>query len=729
MLFKKLIATLLIFSLNAQASTLRVIEADSITSSDKVKTFTLPSISTSLVGKDTISTATGNLLLNPYMELGNTSGVATGWTNSSTGSTATITTSAGEFAEGLQAQKIALSSGVLNYYQSVSVPSGSVKQGKVGITYKVDSSISGFQICSLIDGSEQICVPTADLVIDGLYHTKEIPVTFGTTSAGVKAKSLSSTGNVFLDFGFVQQGLNYQTLTNNKDAFLVPITGTWSTNTTYTNYVTIVGDRAYFEGIITFSGAPNSSILQLALPSGYVIDTSKVPATNTRASFPSVVKVFDTSAGTQPGVGVVQGIDTTHVQLDWISGSSLAAINETSPMVFASGDSVYYSFNIPIVGLSSFQNVYSTGSTGLSVGDISTTAASTCPSGTLLADGSAISRTTYGELFAKIGITHGQGDGSTTFNLPDYRGRFLRGVDGGSGRDSFTRSAMATGGNATGVGSVQNDATKKNGLALTDPGHNHTQNAHAHAITDPGHVHSGINKVWVAYPGGEGAGQGTTLTQSLNTGSATTGISINNATATNISNTTGITLGAGDSETTVKNSAVNFCIRSSSSLIYGSFANTLPSTGLIPVSLSGVTASKPLRVQGIRSAVQSAGQIGVGSPGPFDFTNLIIPTKSMVMVTCSLYASATCTGVSDGTIESIVTALCSHQGSTAGTGTCTNLAGPTQIGSSAITSITSITTVANGSDTVPRLTYTNSGAQCTYPSCEMTIIGQPQIGN
>lgn len=49
------------------------------------------------------------------------------------------------------------------------------------------------------------------------------------------------------------------------------------------------------------------------------------------------------------------------------------------------------------------------------------------PSGFLLADGTAISRTTYAALFALIGTTYGAGNGTTTFNLPDTRGVFIRG--------------------------------------------------------------------------------------------------------------------------------------------------------------------------------------------------------------------------------------------------------------------------------------------------------------
>ena len=86
------------------------------------------------------------------------------------------------------------------------------------------------------------------------------------------------------------------------------------------------------------------------------------------------------------------------------------------------------------------------------------------PDGWLLCHGAAVSRTTYAGLFAVIGTAWGQGDGSTTFNLPDMRGLFLRGRDRGAGNDpnAGTRTAIATGG-ATGdnVGSYQADEVKQ----------------------------------------------------------------------------------------------------------------------------------------------------------------------------------------------------------------------------------------------------------------------------
>ncbi len=85
----------------------------------------------------------------------------------------------------------------------------------------------------------------------------------------------------------------------------------------------------------------------------------------------------------------------------------------------------------------------------------------TAPTGWLLCDGTQISQTTYSNLYAAIGCNFGCSGGN--FHLPDLRGRFLRGRDGGSGRDpdSGTRTAMNTGGNsADNVGSVQGDAFK-----------------------------------------------------------------------------------------------------------------------------------------------------------------------------------------------------------------------------------------------------------------------------
>ena len=82
-------------------------------------------------------------------------------------------------------------------------------------------------------------------------------------------------------------------------------------------------------------------------------------------------------------------------------------------------------------------------------------AAAAAPDGWLLCDGAAASRSDYQDLFDLIGVTYGTGDGITTFNLPDLRGRFPLGLDdmGGNSADNVTAAEAdelaGTGGSET----------------------------------------------------------------------------------------------------------------------------------------------------------------------------------------------------------------------------------------------------------------------------------------
>lgn len=66
------------------------------------------------------------------------------------------------------------------------------------------------------------------------------------------------------------------------------------------------------------------------------------------------------------------------------------------------------------------------------------------PAGWLDCNGAAVSRVTYADLFAVIGTTYGAGNGSTTFNVPDLRAMFIRGIDGGRGTDRWTGRPFGT---------------------------------------------------------------------------------------------------------------------------------------------------------------------------------------------------------------------------------------------------------------------------------------------
>jgi hypothetical protein len=94
------------------------------------------------------------------------------------------------------------------------------------------------------------------------------------------------------------------------------------------------------------------------------------------------------------------------------------------------------------------------------------------PSGWLLCDGSAVSRTTYGGLFAVLGTTYGAGDGFSTFNLPDLRGRVPVGL--GASADV----------NVLGENDGLAVASRTPVPSVTVPGHNHSIPSHQHYINN-----------------------------------------------------------------------------------------------------------------------------------------------------------------------------------------------------------------------------------------------------
>lgn len=129
------------------------------------------------------------------------------------------------------------------------------------------------------------------------------------------------------------------------------------------------------------------------------------------------------------------------------------------------------------------------------IGEIKMWGTGTAPTGYLLCDGSAVSRTTYSALFAVYGTSFGSGDGSTTFNLPDFRDRMPIGA-------GTTYSANSQGGS-------------KDAIVVS----------HTHSVTDPGHTHNIASSSFLAGAGANYRVPGNTSATA--SASSTTGISIN----------------------------------------------------------------------------------------------------------------------------------------------------------------------------------------------------------
>lgn len=134
--------------------------------------------------------------------------------------------------------------------------------------------------------------------------------------------------------------------------------------------------------------------------------------------------------------------------------------------------------------------------------------------GYLWQDGAAVSRTTYAALFEVIGTVHGAGDGSTTFNVPDSRGRVVAGKDNMGGTEAGRLTTAAGGVDGVTLGAAGGSQSHTLTSAQIP--------AHTHPVTDTGHSHGGV-----ITGGGAGGSFGvgeSGLTGS--TGSATTGISV-----------------------------------------------------------------------------------------------------------------------------------------------------------------------------------------------------------
>lgn len=135
--------------------------------------------------------------------------------------------------------------------------------------------------------------------------------------------------------------------------------------------------------------------------------------------------------------------------------------------------------------------------------------AATAPTGYLLGNGAAVDRTVYATLYSIIGTAYGAGDGLTTFNVPDCRGRALIGAGTGSGLTART------------VGQPLGEETHI--LTVGE------MPSHSHGVTDPGHSHGGVATAFSSTSPFTGSAALYIANMTNTTSSATTGITIQNA--------------------------------------------------------------------------------------------------------------------------------------------------------------------------------------------------------
>ena len=217
-------------------------------------------------------------------------------------------------------------------------------------------------------------------------------------------------------------------------------------NTAYSSLAADTADQIVKQGILLASAnktltmtaptTPGYSVIYLIEAAYSEVDGGATVLQYYNASNPAVAYSGPNNTGAS-NFTVRQGA------INLVAKAGIAAASPTAPaadtgfvplyyVTIAYGATTITSGNITVAPTAPFLPSGVSGTTG----QVSYFASTTAPTGFLKCNGAAISRAVYSGLFAAIGTTFGAGDGSTTFNLPDLRGEFLRGFDDGRGVDS-----------------------------------------------------------------------------------------------------------------------------------------------------------------------------------------------------------------------------------------------------------------------------------------------------
>tara|TARA_R100001143_G_scaffold61749_1_gene63335 strand:- start:53 stop:1150 length:1098 start_codon:yes stop_codon:yes gene_type:complete len=193
---------------------------------------------------------------------------------------------------------------------------------------------------------------------------------------------------------------------------------------------------------VSYNDSTDSVVLRVAGNAGVTISPAETAlyVTNGTTVYPVSRTTYTNLTATSITSTVITATSITTSILDasaiTLTGNVTAANAVISDKVCASA---YFGSGVNLTGI-------------VPSGSIFSYAGASAPSGYILCFGQAISRSTYSDLFTAIGTTYGTGDGSSTFNLPDLRGRTVAGQDdmGGSSADRLTGQTGGVNGDTLG---------------------------------------------------------------------------------------------------------------------------------------------------------------------------------------------------------------------------------------------------------------------------------------
>ena len=245
-------------------------------------------------------------------------------------------------------------------------------------------------------------------------------------------------------------------------------------------YGTATGNRT----VSTSATITNGTITSGVIPTGTFGTTTSTAATITSGTIANLASTTGTIATLNSTTGTIATLNSTTGTIgnlsttlagDFTISSGTGTLGTTGVTAGTYGASTVIP-QIVVDAKGRVTTVSTSAVSGTEVGSIIAWTTGTAPSGYLHCDGAAINRTTYAALFGVLSTTYGTGDGSTTFNIPDYRGRFLRGFASGQATDPdrSTRTNRGDGTTGDNVGTKQVDEIKS---------HNHTAPATFNFVT------------------------------------------------------------------------------------------------------------------------------------------------------------------------------------------------------------------------------------------------------
>lgn len=265
--------------------------------------------------------------------------------------------------------------------------------------------------------------------------------------------------------------------------------------------------------------ADNCPGYPFTLVNGTPNDANKV-----MADFNSILNCANTGLADAPVNDNITRITGLTTPLSLPQGGTGTALARTPALSGANSDITSLSGLTTPLSVAQGGTGTTTGNPLVPTGAVFFFAGSTLPSGYTRGNGGAVSRTgANAALFAVIGTTYGVGDGSTTFNLPDCRARYIAGLDPTDATGRMTAST-AQGVDAAALGNTGGEQAHSQTIGELA--------IHSHTITDPGHRHNyGTSNGALAGTGTGSASAGT----DFHTDTQTTGITVN---------TTGLSLAA-----------------------------------------------------------------------------------------------------------------------------------------------------------------------------------------